>query len=80
MNKDNIITSFRIPGARVASTPVGVVHTGWYTSTERVLDAAVRTGNELGADWIVGFMFESQSANKRVDRKWRGFGTAVKLS
>jgi hypothetical protein len=78
MNKSNIVSTFTIPDISVSFRPVGVVLTNEFTSTDEVLEDAVRIGNELGADWIVGFNFQSQPSMKRVNRTWKGFGTAVK--
>ena len=77
MDKSNIVSSHTIRGVR-GCTPVGLVQTDSFTSTDEVLDDAVRIGNDLGADWIVGFNFQSQPTLHRSGRKWSGFGTAVK--
>lgn len=80
MDKSDILSDFNIPDTEKNRMIVGVVETAGFTSTDKVLDDAVRIGNTLDADFIVGFRFISQPTAKRVNRKWKGSGQAVKLT
>jgi hypothetical protein len=80
MDKSNIVTNHIIPGIQAAPVPIGLVDTGELRTPDEVLDAAVEIGNQLGADWIVGFNLQSQQTEIRANRTWSGFGTAVKLT
>ena len=79
MDEKNIISTHTIPNLASPVIPIGLVDTGVFGSTDEVLNDAVRIGNEMGADWIVGFNFQSEPTFSRADRRWSGFGTAVKL-
>lgn len=80
MDKSNIVTNHIIPETDQPPMPIGLVDTTEFNTIEEVLDEAVRIGNQLGADWIVGFQIQSQQTKLRIDRTWAGFGTAVKLN
>jgi hypothetical protein len=80
MDKSNIVTNHIIPGIEVAPVPIGLVGTDEFKTPDEVLDDAVKIGNQLGADWIVGFNLQSQQTEVRANRTWSGFGTAVKLN
>ena len=80
MDKSNIISDHIIPNVEGSIKPVGFIDTKSHSSTDDVLDEAVELGNELNADWIIGFNFQSQPTLERVNRMWKGFGTAVQIT
>jgi hypothetical protein len=79
MNISNIITDHSIPVDNASPEPIGLVNTDFFGSPAEVFDQAVKIGNDLGADWIVGFILQNDQAKFRTDFTWKGFGTAVRL-
>jgi hypothetical protein len=79
MTEENIISSHIVAGRRKTPVVVALIETAPHTSTDAVLTDAAQQGTDLGAEWIVGFNFQSTPANNRVGRKWKGFGTAIRF-
>ena len=80
MDVSNIITDHSIPVENASPVPIGLIDTAFFGSPAEVFDEAVRIGNDLGADWIVGFTLLNNQAELRTNLTWKAFGTAVKIN
>jgi len=71
MDRTDLITTPNVEGEKIKGY-LGVVYTR-ENSADKVFDEIVKQGNDLNADYVVGFSFIQQSP-----KRFYAFGTAVK--